>query len=287
MLGIIPFPGNIFVPFLSFYTLSLFYVSLFILIGMSCSLLFRHSTISLIVAGTVWLMTVIILPEGIDILVRKSQTSPSDYELAQQVRQTMENFHLRAGLINQEIIDNQPYTDDELPQVISAAQEKFGAVGRDRVIQSKAASDHMWFTRFSRAIELRKWKLFSPSILFRNSVEKILHAGNYRFIDLFQQARQFWFRFVEDMESRYGIFDMNVALRSVYLIPGQRDSRIVIDTKPPDYQDNGMVLQFQTPTFRESLYRAGSSIIALMLLVFGVGIWGFISFVKCDVGRNL
>ncbi len=100
--------------------------------------------------------------------------------------------------------ENQPYSDEKLQQAIRDAQEKLIILGNEVVPQLQRTTDHIWFTRLTRAEDRRRWKIISPSILFRDLSEKILYAGNHRYFDFFKQVRRFWFQFVEDMERKYG-----------------------------------------------------------------------------------
>lgn len=205
-IGIIPVSNDLIIRFLLFLGVSFLYMSLFLLIGMSVSLITRRSTISLFIASSIWLIIVVIIPECSEIIVKRVQNNPSDMELAQQYDQVYEAFYNVYFAIGKNIENNQPYSEEELQKAIKVAQAELINLGESTVPKFQKASDYILQTRRNRIAKRRMWKMLSPSILYRDISEKIMYAGSYRFLDFYGQVRVFWFRFVEDMERKYGLF---------------------------------------------------------------------------------
>ena len=85
------------------------------------------------------------------------------------------------------------------------------------------------------------------------------------------------------MEQKFEILHINLSTESVRLETGS----VHTGYDMPDYKYNHMEFREQFPTFGESLVRAIPGLAAIILLVFGAGIWGFNNFVKCDIRREI
>ncbi len=140
--------------------------------------------------------------------------------------------------------------------MIGKIRQDIIALGDEHSKKERDLSNYIIQLHINRYIERQRWKKLSPSILFRGIVEKIMYTGNYRFLDIIDQAKQFGISFREDIYSRYG------ATRGLYRGISVEINGELIDVKPnfPKIEYNGMEMQVRKPGIHDSARAALSGI---------------------------
>ena len=187
-----------------FFIISLVYGTLFIFIGMGCSVITRRSTLSLLVSMLIWLILVILLPESIGVLIKSTQNKPSDYELARMYENTEESLMTKYIEIGQQIEVNQPITESEWKQIEKETQKKMLELEENYLHEVRKLANYILDLTIQRIEIQRQWRKLSPAVLFRDISEKLLYAGNFRFLNFLNQVRNFTSLFQEDMIQKYG-----------------------------------------------------------------------------------
>ncbi|MBN1291158.1 MAG: ABC transporter permease [Candidatus Latescibacteria bacterium] len=262
-----------------FFMLSLVYGALFLLIGMGCSVLFRRSTISLLVSMTVWLFLVIIIPDSFDILINRSQNNPSDYELYQQYTQLENGALSEIGKLRNEIESRSNYTETEKQNIIEQTRSTIIRIENEEVGKTSQLAEYILQLNIRRYQERQIWKKLSPTILYRDNAERLLYSGNFYFLDFLDQVRNFTLQFQENMLQKHGtLVDYYHYVRAKI-----NDEYVVIQPETPKYEYNHMELQVRKPGILDSFQAALAGMAVLLTVALGVGLWGFIGFIRCDI----
>ena len=211
------------------------------------------------------------------------QNTPNDRELAQMYDQVDNEYFIERFAIGDRIADSNWQSEKQRNEIIEKARKELAELANNIVPRFQRTSDYILELKRTRYESRKKWKMISPAVVYRDIAEKIVYAGNFRFLDYYTQFRRFSSEYIRNLEQEYGIFHFNNPMASVKV----NDEWISYGVPMPEYEDNDMKFNHRIPSIRESLASAMSEIIVLFLLVFGVGIWGFNSFVKCDIRKNI
>lgn len=279
ILNKIPIDGLILSRLFLFYLLSLLYGAFFILAGMTCSVLIRRSTISLIVALSVWLFLVVVFPQGAKIIVQRTQNNPSDFELAQQSQMINDELDPKLDILKEKIESKSHYTEEEKTDAIQQAHEEIKRLDWEHAPKEQQFTFYVYNLKQGRYQEQRHWQQFSPHILFRETAERFLYTGNYKFLDFLRQVKEFSLQFQEDMQRQAGAPKRYYSYFNA-MINGER---VLVCPPNPKFENNDMQLEATEPPLLSSLAAGLRGLLALMLVVAGVGIWGFVGFVRCDI----
>ncbi|MFC1551426.1 ABC transporter permease [Candidatus Latescibacterota bacterium] len=266
-----------------FFLVSMLYGSIFILIGLGCSVFSHSSTLSLLSAISMWLLLVIVLPESIDIAVKSTQTEPSNYELQQMYNEEEFDFNPNAySDLKNMISPDRTYSDTEKEQLIEGLNKRMVELDNENVLRKRAIIDYIRNVYTSRYWAQQQWKRFSPAIVFRMISEKLFYGGNYRFLDLLEQINNFSNSFHEDMYRRYNIRRDRIGgiMGTAVEINGER---VMISLDRPSLEYNGMEFLASKHDLRESLSLMMNDFIILLLLLTGLGVFGFIKFINYDI----
>ncbi len=262
-----------------FYALSLLYGSIFILIGMGSSVLVRRSTVSLLVSMSAWLFLIVLLPESIEVIIKKYQDNPSDYELTQQYEQMDMSIYRQLAEIRQENKKHDNLTDPEVQQLLTTIRSRIVEIGNEHSKKQRDLADYILQLQVNRYTKRQKWKKFTPAILFREIAEKIMYSGNFRFLDFIERARQFSIRFQDDMTRRYNVTKSNYSSVRAEI----NGEFMIIEPEVPKMEYNGMELEVSNSSLVDSLRAALKEVLMLLCMSLFIGIWGFIGFVRCDI----
>jgi ABC-type transport system involved in multi-copper enzyme maturation permease subunit len=263
-----------------FFLMSMFYGSIFIFIGLGCSIFSHSSTLSLLYAISLWLFLVIVLPESIDIAVKSTQTEPSNYELQHMYNEVQ--FYIGQNIfgdLQKTISSDKTYSDAEKEQLIEDIKKRMIEIDNENVLNTREIIDYIRNVYISRYRKQQQWKRFSPAIVFRRFSEKLFYEGSYEFLDVLEQLENFSISFHEDMYRRYNA-RKDGFLSTFVEINGER---IRIRPDQPNFEHNGMEFQARDYDLRESLSMMMNDFILLLLLFSGLGVFGFIKFIRYDM----
>ena len=202
----IPFDSSLVVRLMLFFILSLLYSALFILIGMGCSVVTRLSTISLLVSVSIWLFLVVILPESIGIIVKRTQNKPSDYELTEMYRVKFQSRFKKRNDITKLIESQRNYSEPEKQEKIEQIRSTLFEANNKYALECQQLDDYILQLHIRRYQLQQRWKKLSPAVLFREITERIMYSGNYYFLDFLEQVRRFAVSFRDNMYKKYGTF---------------------------------------------------------------------------------
>ncbi len=279
LIRVIPFNPAFIGSITVFSLLSLLYASLFLIIGMGFSSMLKNSTLSLIVSMTAWLFLIILLPEGLDVLVQRTQKSPSAHEIAQMAEAIKFGHMNDIFIFNRENRDHENLDENEKNRLIGQLTDDFIVLGDRHAAKEQKLSDSIVDIYRQRYMERQHLKKLSPAVLFRDIVEKSLYSGNHRFLDSLDQVRRFESLFQDDIFKRYGVRRRDYENATV-IINGE-----IIDIEPEkiDYGYSGLEHSFRQPGLLDSLAAAISGIAIMMMLPIILFVWSFIGFVRCDI----
>ena len=274
----IPVNGELLVRIFLFFISSLIYGALFIFIGLGCSILMRHSTTSLLIAISVWLFLVIILPESAGSIIKRSQTKPSEYELTLQYDELEDGIRKKSIILSEKINAKAFYTEKEKEELFEDTRKKFLEIVNENTDQKRQLADYILILNVNRYLAQQRWQSLSPAILFRQITETLMYGGDYRYIDFIQQLREFTFQFQEyydkqnvEKDNWPGVW-ANVNGQEMWISP---------DYERPEY--NHMEFELRPPSIGKSIGNALQKLVILLSALIGVGVWGFVKFVRCDI----
>ena len=279
LIGTIPIDMAHFGSIAIFSLLSLIYASLFILIGMSCSIMLKRSTMSLIVAMTAWLFLAVMLPEGLNVMIKRSQNKPSDHEIANMLEEVDLGHIIDVLKFSKQNRDHDNLNDVEKDRLIEKLTEEFIEIGDRHAVKSQELLSYVLDLHRQRYHELQRMKWLSPPVLFRDIAEKSLYSGNYRFLDSLEQVRAFSIIFRDDVFDRYGVRRRDYRNASV-MINGKW---VTIGPEKIKFGYSGLEHSFKKPAMIDSLSIALIETGLLLFLSVCLGTWSFIGFIFCDI----
>lgn len=185
--GVMSLSFNIFLDFLFFFLISLFYVSFFILLGISCSTFTHTSKNSLVLCLLFWVLFVVIFPKSAGLLLdlRHFQvpTEKQIEELAEKSYREVWNRHSQEDLVTRGGGDNSTIQNVRVSSEAQAARQEV----YDFYLRKKIAA----------VSALKRINFISPSSLFEYSASSLAGTGLFHFQVLWNQARQYQNEFIE------------------------------------------------------------------------------------------
>jgi len=187
--SIIPFSSSLILNFLTFLIISLLYLSIFILIGILCSIIGQSSKISLVLALLVWIFLVIIIPKSTGMLLSlKRFDVPTEEEIKELAYKAEDATIARMK--------------------IQMAENSMKEIDEDRKVEMKLRLnseidksfqdiyDFYLRKKISAIKTIRAINYISPASLFEFSASSIAGTGLPHFESVWQQARQYGNDFV-------------------------------------------------------------------------------------------
>jgi ABC-2 type transport system permease protein len=180
-----------------FSLISLLYLSLFILLGMTCSVSSHSSKNSLVLCLLVWVFLVVILPRSMGMFVTSKRY---DVPAAQEIKQMAEKAEF----------DTSDRLEKQLPAEYRDSWEKYKLSEKILRVYSegqKARQDVLDFylrKKLAAVSEVRKANFISPASLFEYAASSVSGTGLYHFENLWTQARRYendFSAFVRDQNS--------------------------------------------------------------------------------------
>jgi len=165
-----------------FFLVSLLYLSLFILLGITCSVSSYTSRNSLVVSLLVWVFLVVILPRSMGMFLTSKHY---DVPAAEEIKQMAEKAEF----------DTSNRLEEQLPAEYRANWEKYRLSEKILRVYSggyKARQDVFDFylrKKLAAVSEVRKTNFISPASLFECAASSVSGTGLYHFENLWTQAR--------------------------------------------------------------------------------------------------
>ena len=256
---------------LAIILLSIFYLSIFVLLGIFISSRLAHPPNSMVILLLLWAGFVILTPGLGRIFSATEVKIPSGPELARKIREAGDQIHEN----REKYAKDASIVDDNGRYVNPKATARFfnaKTESRNRIFE-----DYM-NQMMAQVNAGRRFIQISPAAIFQSASETICRTGISRFWNLFQQLRRYQGTLKEfvlsvdqsDPDSYHALFDR------------QGDGRPYISQKPVDFST--------VPKFQERDLGLGESLqlaiwdiglLALFNLVFFTA--AFVSFLRYDV----
>ncbi len=187
LLKVISFSFGLFLDFILFFLISLFYISFFILLGISCSAATHSSKNSLVLCLLFWILLVVILPKSAGLLLSlKSLDVPTEkqiQEFAEKSEREVWNRHKGEDIVTRTGQDESTKLNVRIRnEAEKARQEVF-----DFYIRKKIAA----------VSALRRINFVSPSSLLEYSASSLAGTGLFHFQNLWTQVKQYQTEFIE------------------------------------------------------------------------------------------
>jgi ABC-2 type transport system permease protein len=183
-----------------FSLVSLLYLSLFILLGMTCSVCSHSSKSSLVAGLLIWVFSVIILPRSTGMFLTSKHY---DVPAAEEIKQMAEKASF----------DTQNRLEKELPAEYRANWEKYRLSEKILKLISegeKAREDVFDFylrKKLAAISEVRRAYFISPASLFEDAASSLAGTGFRHFENLWTQVRRYEDNFSEFVRSQNSILD--------------------------------------------------------------------------------
>lgn len=218
-LSLAPFYSSIVLNFLSFLIISLLYLSVFILIGILCSIIGHSSKMSLVLSLLSWIFLVIIIPKASGMLLSlKRFDVPAEEEIRELAFKAEDATIAR---MNKQMAENSMRGFDE-----DRKKERKLRLNYERDKSAQDIYDFYLRKKLSAIKTIRTINYVSPASLFEFSASSIAGTGLSHFENLWQQTRQFGNDFVSFLKD-----NLNTLKKGSYFYPDP-DS---ISNKPIDF----------------------------------------------------
>ena len=217
--SVIPFHSSLVFIFISFLVLSLLYLSIFILIGILCSIIGHSSKTSLVISLLAWIFLVIIIPKSTGMLLSlKRFDVPTEEEISELASKAVDSAIARMKI---QVAESSLKEFDEDRKIEIKLRQNSE---RDKSIQD--IYDFYLRKKLSAIKTIRAINYVSPASLFEFSASSIAGTGLSHFESLWQQTRQFGNDFVSFLKD-----NINILKKGSYFYPNP-DS---ISNKPIDF----------------------------------------------------
>lgn len=196
MSGSISLPHEYILEVTAFFLASLFYVSIFILIGLLCSVLCQSSTKSLVLGLLLWVFMVFILPKSMGLFLNlKRYEVPSPEQIEKQANGLAIDIGDR--YFKKEDLSLISDENKRLDVIMKGAQEEDEAKQklRDFYLQKKIAS----------VLSVQKMTIASPSVLFEYASSSLAGTGISHFQHLLSKARLYTNELISQVKQKAGI----------------------------------------------------------------------------------
>jgi len=183
-----------------FFLVCLLYLSLFILLGMACSVASHSSKNSLVLCLLVWAFLVVILPRSIGMFLTSKHY---DVPAAEEIKQMAEKAQW----------DTSNRLENQLPAEYRANWEKYKLSEKILRVYSegyKARQDVLDFylrKKLGAVSEVRKANFISPASLFECAAASVSGTGLYHFENLWTQARRYEVDFSTFVRNQNSLLD--------------------------------------------------------------------------------
>jgi ABC-type transport system involved in multi-copper enzyme maturation permease subunit len=207
-----------------FSAFSMLYLSLFVLLGLFCSVFSQDSKKSLVIGLLLWAFLVVILPKSGGLLLNMKHfdvpTSEQIETMAQSasldVMKKYQKEFLSAG------------QDEEKAQTIMLK-------GMEEAFKAKQdIYDHYLQRKIAVVREIRQIYYFSPASLFEYGSSSIVGTGILRFQEFWLQARQFGVRFIDYVR---GLSGEKAGTSAFYLDVGSISSKPIEFNSIPRFEE--------------------------------------------------
>lgn len=187
LLKVISFSFGLFLDFILFLLISLFYISFFILLGISCSTATHSSKNSLVLCLLFWILLVVILPKSAGLLLGlKSFDVPTEKqigEFAEKSEREVWNRHAGEDIMTRTGQDESTKLNVKIMnEAEKARREVFDFYLRKKIAAVSA---------------LRRINFISPSSLFEYSASSLAGTGLFHFQNLWTQIKQYQVEFID------------------------------------------------------------------------------------------
>lgn len=187
LLKVVSFSFGLFLDFVLFFLISLFYISFFILLGISCSAASHSSRNSLVLCLLFWILLVVILPKSAGLLLGlKGFDVPTEKqieEFAEKSEGEIWNRHAGEDWVTRTGQDESTKLNVKISNdAKKARQEVF-----DFYLRKKIAA----------VSTLRRINFISPSSLLEYSASSLAGTGLFHFQNLWTQVRQYQNEYVD------------------------------------------------------------------------------------------
>jgi len=293
------FSGESFARVFLFIVLSIIFISLFILLGLSVSSLTKHSSISLLLLFFIWVMLLFVIPNLSGIIADSIAETPGEHEFA--IREITvflsDDYDVEKQIKKKGLKPVVAELPSWLPpeatramsgQVYQASQEMIDEA--IKVWDEQGLQFASFYNEYRNAI-LTKQRLarniarISPSAVFQYASEKSTHSGFPRELYFFSSAKGYYNEYVQYINDEVGeriIHYPRIPLRPIIVnIDGKE---ISIQIPFPKFSEKN-IPQFseKKPSIQESIYESLSDIALLFLWNVMVFFIGFIAFIRYDV----
>lgn len=232
-LSMTPFYSSLVLNFLSFLIISLLYLSIFILIGILCSIIGHSSKMSLVLSLLSWIFLVIIIPKSSGMLLSlKRFDVPAEEEIRELLFKAIDATNAR---MNKQIAENSVKGFDE-----DRKKEMKLKLNYERDKSAQDLFDFYLRKKLSAIKTIRAINYVSPASIFEFSASSIAGTGLSHFENLWQQTRQYGNDFVSFLKD-----NISTLKKGSYFYPNS-DS---ISNKPIDF--NGI------PKFEDKKLKLG------------------------------
>ena len=232
-LALAPFYSSLVLNFLSFLIISLLYLSVFILIGILCSIIGHSSKMSLVLSLLSWIFLVIIIPKASGMLLSlKRFDVPAEEEIRELAFKAEDATIAR---MNKQMPENSMKGFDE-----DRKKERKLRLNYERDKSAQDIYDFYLRKKLSAIKTIRAINYVSPASLFEFSASSMAGTGLSHFENLWQQTRQYGNDFVSFLKD-----NISTLKKGSYFYPNS-DS---ISNKPIDF--NGI------PKFEDKKLKLG------------------------------
>jgi ABC-type transport system involved in multi-copper enzyme maturation permease subunit len=189
MLGVssvVPLSAGFLYNLLMFGLISLLYLSVFVLIGLSCSTVTRSSKHSLSFGLLVWVFLVVILPKSPGLLLNlKRFDVPTGEQIEGMVQEVSRDFQEKYKK------EAMALRNDE-----EAFMRLVNKVGPEIDQARQEVRDHYLTRKIAVVLTLRKINMVSPASLYEYASAAVAGTGIFHFTNFWTQARQYGNGFV-------------------------------------------------------------------------------------------
>jgi len=195
MSGMISLPHEFILEVITFFLISLLYVSTFILIGLLCSVLCQSSSKSLVLGLLFWIFLVFIFPKSMGLFLNLKRFEVPSPE---QIERQADDLAAEIGDKYFKKEDLSLITDQNrrMEVILRGVQEEDEAKQRlrDSYLQKKIAS----------VVALRKITIASPSSLFEYASSSLAGTGIFHFQHVLSQAKLYADEFILVVKQKAG-----------------------------------------------------------------------------------
>ena len=253
-----------------FVCLSLVYLSLFILIGMTVSSIFAQSITSAVTLLFIWILSAFIIPAFGNLIAHNVYSMPNRAQVQK-----------RMGMIQNELFERYSKTDKDAFRWEGDPFKPYVHI-RDQYIKEWLSIRHQIFddylNQMVRQVEKTKTIIkISPVSIFRSVVEEIAGSGVNRFRNFYNQVNRYRERlygFVEEKDKRDP--------KSPHFVPLAYEMRTGISELPVEFSSIPM-FEEKLPSIKDNLKRIiidSAILVILSILFFYLGFSLFVMYDK-------